>query len=564
MANQTRESSSPPIFIGDEDKQRVAQTLRTILLTIIIVTTVVGLVVWFFALVPTYSLLLVGMMVLGEVGLLFLVRRGHTRLVSTLLIMMMGMAFVGNALFFGGGSVFSAYVVVVLIAGLTIGGRTGLGFAGLGAVAGLVLAWLESIEMLPPSMAPITPVFMWAGNTATFVLAAVVVQMAMTSSRTALERARRNELALLESNRSLQVSRDDLTARTQELERHARYLEATAAVARDATSALNLADLLNRVVNLVSEQFGFYHTGIFLVDATGEWAELQAASSIGGQRMLERHHRLNIKEQSIVAYTVARGEARIALDTGTDAIFFDNPDLPATRSEAALPLQARGQILGVLDVQSTTPQAFTAEDMAVLQTLADQVAIAISNVQLFQQAQESLAAQQRTAAQLTQETWQALLRAQQALSVQRGVSEAEAEPQRRPEMALARQTGKPTLDEGTRMSLAAPVQVRGQVIGVLDAHKPQGAWTAEEIALIESLTEQLGVALESARLYQDTQRRAARERMISEVAGRIRETLDMEAMLRTAAEEMRRALALEDLVVLLAKSKPSRADADTP
>ncbi len=560
MSDRIQPILPPALGEGEEDQLRVARTLRAILQTLMVVTLSVGLVLWGLSLVPVYSLALVVGVLLTEAGLLYLVRRGRTRWVGSLLALIMGVAFVANSFFFGGGSTFGAYVVVILITGLTIGWRAGVIFAGLGVASGLIVAWLESQGMLPPAIAPVTPLFLWAGNTGTFVLAAVLVWLTTRNSAAALERVRTHERALLESNRDLQASQEDLTARTQQLERRARYLGATAAVARDATSVLNLTDLLARVVNLISEQFGFYHTGIFLLDATGEWAELQAASSIGGQRMLERHHRLNIRGQGIVAYAISRRESRVALDTGADAVFFDNPDLPATRSEAALPLIARGQTLGALDVQSTEPQSFTPEDLVVLQTLADQVAMALSNVQLFQQTQESLAAERRTAAQLTRQTWQDILRMRQGLSVQRGGVEAEAiQDRQRPEIALARQTGRAVLDENTRTTLAAPVQVRGQIIGVIDAHKPQGAWKPEEIALIETLTEQLGVALEGARLYQDSQRRAVQEQLIGEVTSHIRESLDIETVLKTTASEIREALNLDTLVIRLATAETDEA-----
>jgi len=182
------------------------------------------------------------------------------------------------------------------------------------------------------------------------------------------------------------------------------------------------------------------------------------------------------------------------------------------------------------------------------------VAMAISNAQLFQQAQEGLEAERRATAQLTERAWQELSHAQRELSVVRSKPGlATASDQQRPEIATARRTGKVIVDENTQSNLAAPVKVRDHVIGVIDAHKAEGAWTPEEIALVETLTEQMGVALESARLYQDTQRHAAQERLIGEVTSRIRESLDIETVLKTAANEMRQALGLEGVIVQLAR-----------
>jgi GAF domain-containing protein len=172
-----------------------------------------------------------------------------------------------------------------------------------------------------------------------------------------------------------------------ETQRRAVQLRAAAEVARDATAILDVNQLLDETVHLISEQFGFYHAGVFLLDERGEYAVLQAASSEGGGRMLERGHKLQVGKVGIVGYVSDTGEPRIALDVDEDAAHFASSDLPDTRSEMALPLKVRGRVIGVLDVQSTQEAAFSEDDVAVLQTLADQLATAIENARLFEQAQ---------------------------------------------------------------------------------------------------------------------------------------------------------------------------------
>jgi hypothetical protein len=240
-------------------------------------------------------------------------------------------------------------------------------------------------------------------------LLGVISWLSSSSLENAFKEARRNASALTETNRELEASRDMLQARTDDLVRRARYLEATARVARDAAWVLDLQDLLSRVTTLVSERFGFYHVGIFLLDPSGGWAVLRAASSEGGQRMLAGGYRLRVGEGRMVGYVTDRGEPRIALDVRPDVALFDTPDLPDTRSEMALPLQARGEIIGALDVQSKDPEAFSDEDVAVLQTLADQVAVAISNARLFQQVDESLEAERRAYGKASRDAWRELL-----------------------------------------------------------------------------------------------------------------------------------------------------------
>lgn len=349
------------------------------------------------------------------------------------------------------------------------------------------------------------------------------------------------------------------------LEQRGGQLQTAAQIAREAAGIHDVEQLLDEAVRLISERFGFYHAGIFLLDETNDFAMLRAASSEGGQRMLARKHRLRVGEEGIVGYVTDRGEPRIALDVGADAVFFDNPDLPRTRSEMALPLEARGEIIGALDVQSTEAGAFTDEDVEVLQTLADQVAVAISNARLFQQAQEALEAERRAYGEFTRQAWQRLLTADHQMGARYDPRGIIADQKRwREDVQQAMEEGKPVLSASQGQSsddavpsdnLVVPIKVRGHVIGVMDAHRSgeaepgSDAWTPEEIDLLESLSRRLGVALESARLYQDTQRRAARERLVGEVAARMRESLDMATVLKTGAEGIREAMGVPAVTV---------------
>ena len=143
-----------------------------------------------------------------------------------------------------------------------------------------------------------------------------------------------------------------------QLQKRAAQFEALAQVTQAITSIHDLQELLPRITGMISEQFGFYHVGIFLLDEGSEYAVLSAANSEGGKKMLERNHRLRVGEQGIVGNVTATGVPRIAMDVGKDAVFFNNPDLPNTHSEMALPLQNENIITGALDVQSTEVAAF--------------------------------------------------------------------------------------------------------------------------------------------------------------------------------------------------------------
>ncbi len=158
-------------------------------------------------------------------------------------------------------------------------------------------------------------------------------------------------------------------------------VQASADVGRVVTSILDPEQLLLQVVQLITERFGFYYAAVFTLDPTEQWAVLREASGPSNAAWLLKQagHRLEITGNSMVAACIRDRHARIALDTGAEAVRFANPLLPDTHSEVALPLAVGDQILGVLDVQSTQVAAFDETSTAVLQNMADQIAIALNN-----------------------------------------------------------------------------------------------------------------------------------------------------------------------------------------
>ncbi|MDQ2692699.1 MAG: GAF domain-containing protein, partial [Chloroflexota bacterium] len=164
------------------------------------------------------------------------------------------------------------------------------------------------------------------------------------------------------------VLEERVEERTAVLTQKTEQLRATSYIARKTAELQDLESLLTTVAKLVSDQFGFYHAGIFLLNNAGTRAVLQAASSEGGRRMLEHGHSLPVGAQNLVGYVATHRKPRIAMDVGEEAVLFNNPDLPMTRSQVALPLLVRDKVLGVLDIQSDKPQAFGSSDIDTLQT----------------------------------------------------------------------------------------------------------------------------------------------------------------------------------------------------
>lgn len=349
--------------------------------------------------------------------------------------------------------------------------------------------------------------------------------------------------------------------RTRDLERRAVQIQTAAEIGSAAAKLRNLDQLLAQVTQLISERFGFYHTGIFLLDERNEFAVLRAANSTGGQRMLTRGHRLKVGEVGIVGFVTSTGNPRIALDVGSDAVFFDNPDLPNTRSELALPLTAGGQVLGALDVQSTDENAFTQDDINALQVLADQIAVAIENARLFEQNQNALEAVRRAYGEVSQAAWQRMQKASGTLgflSTSQGnlvrITQADQQP-------LAASAQPEVLDDG--MTLTVPMKVRGQPIGAIRLSKAQGSppWSADEVAAAGALTDQLSGALESARLFQEAQLRAATERQTADIVNQIRSSTVVDGILQNTIRELGRAFNATRTFVSINLNEPDSGSA---
>ncbi len=345
-----------------------------------------------------------------------------------------------------------------------------------------------------------------------------------------------------------------IAERTQALERNTQQLRAAVEVGKSAASLRNLDELLAQTTDLISAEFGFYHAGIFLVDPYGKYAVLKAANSKGGRRMLAREHKLAVGAEGIVGYVTATGEARIALDVGHDAAYFNNPLLPDTRSEMALPLIAGGKIAGALDIQSTEGEAFSEADIASLQVLADQIAIAIENARLFDEAQQALATAQRAYGEQSQIGWKELIHQSTNYGYRStadgNIYPLQSEVDKKLEQAM--QENQVLLDENDLVA-NIPIMVRGESVGAIQLSKPEHdlKWNQKDLSLARKLTAEISRAMDSARLFDETKKQADRERVVGEISNRMRETMDVESVIRLATEELYKLLDLEELSIYL-------------
>ena len=458
---------------------------------------------------------------------------------------------------------FIAMPIILIISAVLLGRRSLFITTPLIVLVAIVIAARDLTVVIDPGPIGIDDAII---ITLLLIATASITQLLISRLNESILRAQKSEQAQRLENAELVLLQTSLEERVQErtaelekanlsVERRARQFQAIAKVMNAISTTQSLELLLPLITRVISEQFNVYHTGIFLLDDNREYAVLRAANSEGGKRMLERRHQLAVGQSGIVGFVTATGQPRIALDVGADSVYFDNPDLPNTRSEIALPLRYSGQIIGALDVQSVEPNAFNSEDADVLTTLADQVAVAINNALSIEEAQKTLLEAQSAIGQTTQEAWQILRPAQLGLGFaysESGVKPIQ-QPIENPQIHAAINRGETVLETGPdqKSRLVVPIRLRGKVIGVMHLNTTQGNYklTEDDADIAEAVAERLSLAIETATLLQSTQHRADLERITTNITSKISSSARFETILQTAAQELSRVLGGSDVIV---------------
>ena len=275
--------------------------------------------------------------------------------------------------------------------------------------------------------------------------------------------------------------------------RHNRDMQVTTRLGRETATLHDMGDILNRTINLICDGFGYYHAQVFLIDDAGVNANLAYSRGVAGQKMLEQGHKLAVDSESVVGRAIRSRETVIVDDTTqqSDGQHRFNPLLPETQSEMGVPLSVGGQVIGVLDIQSRSAASFDSEDVQTLELVADQLAIAIQNARLNSETEQRLQQIDALNRQLTRSAWE---EADQRLNLNREYSYNLAEVSE----------GIP--EEDARAALKMPINVRGEVIGELQAEPTEGQeFTEGDHVILQSVAERVALAIENARLFQETQ-----------------------------------------------------------
>lgn len=385
----------------------------------------------------------------------------------------------------------------------------------------------------------------------------------------------------------------------EETKKTALQFETAAQISRDISSSLNLDELLKKGVDLIRARFNFYHASVFLKDTAGEFVVIREATGDAGAQMKRAGHKLGVGSKSVVGYVAGNGESLVVNDTSRDATYYPNPLLPDTHAEAAIPLMLADRIVGVLDVQSKESYSFDEDSLRTLQILADQLAIAVVNTELFAETQEHLAQHRllhhitTTAASGTtlNEALQSAVnglqvtlggdrvsilladRDKKTLEVKAAVGYAQNVFDLRVPVgggitgwsAAHRRTlrvGNVQQDtryiEGspnTRSEMAIPLIYRSELLGVLNVESEQlFAYAENDEELLGTLGGSLAAIIANARLLEQIRAQAERERFLFEISDKIRRTTDIQTIIATTASELTRAVGANSARIRLGTS----------
>ncbi|MFC1936606.1 GAF domain-containing protein [Chloroflexota bacterium] len=357
----------------------------------------------------------------------------------------------------------------------------------------------------------------------------------------------------------------EVESRTRDLQTRASRLQIAAEVARDATMEQENDALLDLAVTFIKDRFELYHVGLYLLDKREEYAIIAAGSEDTGKLLLESGHRYRVGSDSNIGYVCLIGEPRLAIKNNpASPKIAQHPLLPYTQSQLIIPLRIGEQIIGAIDLHSENADTFDESDIVIFRTMSDQLAIALRKNEYRQEVEQALSELETAYGEFTSEAWQRFIQTKEEASGYRyrqfNVEPAHDSPIEVQQvwergMSVIKNRAENRHDPDAATMMVVPMKVRGEVIGVLNLKFDTNYVNTETSSMIEDLASRLSLVLENARLVETAQNRVERERVTSELGSRMRETLDMDTVIRTAVTEIGRNLGLEEVEVRLGLSR---------
>ncbi|MBI5354268.1 MAG: GAF domain-containing protein [Chloroflexi bacterium] len=395
---------------------------------------------------------------------------------------------------------------------------------------------------------PVTTSTDWGAYIVDFSLPSAILIIAIGQFKGAFTRVvsqMQTTLQTLTSERAQLEER--VSERTEELNSQTVQLRTSTNVARVVAEIQDIPTLIETVTTQISEQFGFYHVGLYILDDQKKNAFLQAASSVNGKQLIGQGFRVEPDRRNAMSSVIQQNRPMLSSDT-EDTNFVRDANFPLTRSRMILPLAVRGNVIGILDIHSDRSKAFTSQDSEIIRTLSDLIAISFDNVRLINETKNLLNQLEINTSYQANETWTKFTSRHKP-----GYQYTPAGV--RPLFS----TDKKTNGDGLRV----PLTLYGQNIGTIKLIRKGGIteWSERERALVEKIADQVALALENSRLVDEAQKNALRDQMIANVSTRVRETLDVESVIRTATTELRKVFDLKEAEISIGtgETEPSPA-----
>ncbi|NOH03102.1 MAG: GAF domain-containing protein [Chloroflexi bacterium] len=437
-------------------------------------------------------------------------------------------------------------LAAVVLSSILLDRRLDVVFLGVSIFSVLAVAILQQIGVVQtaagvPAINPLG----WAGYIIDFsaagaVLVAGISQFKSTVLQT-LQKMRGDAEAVTREQKRLEEtareSREDLETRMEQI-------RVSSNAVRTIAGIQNIAELLDTTTQLISEKFGCYHAGLFILDEQRRNAYMQASSSVAGEQLIGRAFRLALDKKDPITLAVNTKQFVVTSDSDQRS-FMRDPNFPLTRSRMILPLTVRNEVIGLLDIHSEQPQAFQTRDAEIMQTLADLTALSLDNVRLVNETKSLISQLEINAAIQTRRTWLKLTSKQ------------------KPAYQYTPAGVRPVFSPDKRVEpgdLLVPLTLQGQKIGTIKLKRKGGptGWSKREQVLVGKIADQVALALENSRLVDEAQRNALQDQMIANISTQIRETLDIEAVIRTASSELRRVFDLKEAEIVVG---PPQAEA---
>jgi GAF domain-containing protein len=487
-------------------------------------------------------------------------RRGHVKVAGYIPAAVVFAAMAASFFQVGVGHISTiGLAMVVVTAGILIGASAATLFTVLGVAAYLVGGWAQLNGYVPDPLIPIDTVIIDAIGLGLGLLVLVIFNwMSNREMRRALQLERSLSSRLQAQSQDLE---DQVAERTASLERKAAQLETTAEISRLTSEMMDPGDLMSQSVNLIQGRFDFYHVSIFLLDETGLWANLVSSTGEAGKALISQHHRLATGSASIIGWVTANRLPRVTTNVADDPFYFRNPLLPETRSEMAVPLIVGTRLLGALDVQSTTPDAFLEDDIRAVEAIAAELAIAIDSARLIQETQRQLERFESSYRDLARQSWRRIARSSGDYDIRFGTPEIGGleEEGAFTTSKESEESGLPVLSDDRR-ELSVPVQMRGEIIATITARRGEDEelWSEDDVSLLRAVAGQTALALESARQYTEEHRRVSELEVINRVSQAVSQHLRLDSLYRVVHAQINQVLGETDMYIGLYEKATDR------